>query len=170
MKVLGILVDEEGNYKTFGKWAKREERDINNCDHWHDDSFRNEISNTEWFNNMNLPYDRSKNFSNQLDVFAKSGKIVITNAMENEEEKDSIRLVITTPEEMTLEQINFLLEKKKYLQDFDKDNISVIDVFDRNEDYKIVQEFYDLKIFYKYLKHKLIEKFKKKNNKVKVKN
>ena len=100
MKALGILVDEEGNYRTFGKWRNRKKRSINCCDDWHDDSFRNDIRDTEWFNNLNIPYDDSIQFSNQLDLFGRHGKIIITNGMDEEDETDFIRLIITAPDKI----------------------------------------------------------------------
>ena len=72
MDELGIIIDQDGNHMSFGKWRERKLRVNENPDDWHDDSFRNTVYNTPWFQNLGIPYVLSDtiNLHNQMDKFA----------------------------------------------------------------------------------------------------
>lgn len=154
MEELGIIIDQNGNSMNFGKWRPREIRQNDNPNDWHDDSFLEMIYHTEWFQSLGIPYDLKKKFHNQLDLFAKCGIVVVVN--NKEDGKGSI--VLVSPNSITLEQIQVLLDKKTDLINFENGNFSFIDVFDVDEDYTILENFYHITDYYNYLENLLIEK------------
>ena len=153
MEELGIIIDQDGNYMSFGKWKPRELRMDENQTDWHDDSFKCEIYPTEWFQNLNIPYIFSDKigFHNQLDMFAKHGILVIVN--NSEDDKNS--LVVASPSNISSKQIQVLLDMKEKLINFENDNISFIDVLDVNEDYVVLDSFYHISDYYNYLENLL---------------
>ncbi len=151
MNELGIVVAPNGEYRSFGEWMKRDLRSIANETHWHTNSFMNQIYPTSWFQDLNIPYNKSKEFHTQLDVFAKSGCVIIVNSREDSSTCGESRFIITAPDSITDEQINFFIDKKKEFIDFGADYYSFIDILDTNEEYEIIQSFYNIVNYYEYL-------------------
>lgn len=157
MEELGIIVDQNGNYMTFGKWVPVKLRDDNDPCVKHDSAFKKEVYNTDWFQSLGVPYVISKDihFHNQLDVFAKAGILVIVN-----NSNDNVpSFAIASPSSITDAQIQFLLNKKDEFISFENNNVSFIDVVDVDDDYNILNSFYRIKDYYEYL-DKLIEERK----------
>lgn len=69
MDELGIIISQSGESMSFGKWKERELRNNDNPEDWHTDSFMKEVYPTPWFQNLKIPYDLTKEFQNQLDLF-----------------------------------------------------------------------------------------------------
>lgn len=157
MEELAIIIDQNGDYMSFGKWIPSKLRDDDDPDVWHDKAFRKHILPTEWFQNLGIPYIVSDkiHFHNQLDVFARNGLVAIVNNSEN----DNKSIVLASPNTITDEQIDFLLSKKDTLINFENNNTSFIDVFDVREEYSIVESFFHIADYYDYL-DKIIEERK----------
>ena len=154
MEELGIIVDQNGNYMSFGKWVTVKLRDDKDPSVKHDSAFTQQVYKTEWFQSLQVPYIVSENvhFHNQLDVFAKAGILIIVNNTND----DIPSFAIASPSSITDAQIQFLLNKKNEFISFEDNNISFIDVFDVNDDYNILNEFYHITDYYDYI-DKLIE-------------
>lgn len=97
MDELGIIINQNGESISFGKWKLRELRDTNNNEDWHTSSFLEQVYPTTWFQNLGIPYDLTKEFQTQLDLFARFGCIVIANSRENSNNVGESRLVIASP-------------------------------------------------------------------------
>lgn len=151
MDELGIIINQNGESMSFGKWKERELRNTDNPEDWHTDSFLTQVYSTPWFQSLGIPYDLTKEFQNQLDLFARYGCIVITNSRENSGNVGESRLVIASPNTITEEQIQALDEKRKNFIEFANGHYSFIDIFDVNEEYTILEEFYSIKDYYDYL-------------------
>ena len=126
-------------------------RNDNNPEDWHTDSFMETVYPTAWFQSLNVPYDTSKQFQNQLDVLAKCGIVVLANAKEESSKVGESRIVAEIPSTITDEQINSLYQKREKLIDFENGHYSYIDIMDVNEDYFPIKTFYSIKDFYAYL-------------------
>lgn len=151
MEELGIIINQYREEMSFGKWKIRELRNDNNPEDWHTDSFMETVYPTAWFQSLNVPYDTSKQFQNQLDVLAKCGIVVLANAKEESSKVGESRIVAEIPSTITDEQINSLYQKREKLIDFENGHYSYIDIMDVNEDYFPIKTFYSIKDFYAYL-------------------
>lgn len=158
MDELGIIIDQDGNHMSFGKWRERKLRVNENPDDWHDDSFRNTVYNTPWFQNLGIPYVLSDtiNFHNQMDKFAQNGVIVIANSKEESKTPGESRIIMAVPNTITDEQINYLMSKRQDFITFENGHYSFIDVLTTGQEYEVVESFYHITDFYNYL-DKLIE-------------
>lgn len=165
MDELGIIVDQKGNYMSFGKWRCRELRDINQPDDWHDDSFKKTVYCTEWFQNLNIPYILSEDitFQNQLTNFAENGTLVIANSKEDSNKPGELRIIMAVPDPMTDEQINYLLNKKNDFINFENGHYSFIDIISVGQEFNIVESFYHITDFYNYLDELISSKGQRKN-------
>lgn len=151
MDELGIIINQNGESISFGKWKPRELRDINNNEDWHTTSFLEQVYPTTWFQNLGIPYDLTKEFQNQLDLFARYGCVVIANSREDSNTVGESRLVITSPDTITNSQIQALNERRDAFLEFGNGHYSFIDIFDTNEEYSIINSFYNIKDYYHYL-------------------
>ncbi|MDD6224109.1 MAG: hypothetical protein PUB18_03820 [bacterium] len=158
MDELGMIINQNGESMSFGKWRLRELRQPDHADDWHTDSFMQTVYPTKWFQDLGLPYNPNQEFHNQLDLFAKHGIIVLANAKENSKQVGESRIVMATPNSITDLQIEALMNKRNSLIQFEHGHISFIDVFDTNEDYVIVESFYSIKDYYHYLDQMLENK------------
>lgn len=153
MEELGIIIDQDGNYMSFGKWRPREMRDIDYSDDWHDDSFKKTVYYTDWFQNLGIPYILNDNisFHNQLITFAENGIVVIANTKENSTDLGERRITMAVPDSMTEEQINYLLSKKEEFINYESNHYSFIDVLSIGQDFNIVESFCRITDFYNYI-------------------
>ena len=151
MDELGIIINKNGESMSFGKWKERELRDENNPEDWHTDSFLKEVYPTPWFQKLKIPYDLTKEFQKQLDLFARCGCIIIANSKENSNNVGESRLVIASPDTITEEQIEALNERREDFLEFANGHYSFIDIFDTNEEYFIIESFYNIEDYYNYL-------------------
>lgn len=151
MDELGIIINQNRESMSFGKWKPRELRNENNSDDWHTDSFLKQVYPTTWFQNLGIPYNLTKEFQNQLDLFARYGCVAIANSRENSNSVGESRLVITSSNTITEEQIQALNEKREAFLEFGNGHYSFIDIFDVNEEYSILEEFYNINDYYHYL-------------------
>lgn len=151
MDELGIIINQNGESISFGKWKSREFRDEHNPEDWHTDSFLNQVYSTTWFQNLGIPYDLTKEFQKQLDLFARYGCIIIANSKENSNSVGESRLVIASPNTITEEQIQALNEKREAFLEFGNGHYSFIDIFDITEEYSIIDSFYTINDYYNYL-------------------
>lgn len=151
MDELGMIINQNGESISFGKWKPREFRNINNSEDWHTDSFLQKVYPTTWFQSLGIPYDTTKNFQNQLDLFARYGCVVIANSRENSNNVGESRLVITSPNTITDEQIQALNQRREAFLEFGNGHYSFIDIFDTNEEYSIINSFYNINDYYNYL-------------------
>lgn len=156
MDELGIIINQNGESISFGKWKPREFRDEHNPEDWHTDSFLKQVYPTTWFQSLEIPYDLTQEFQNQLDLFAKFGYVVIANSRENSNSVGESRLVIASPNTITEEQIQTLNEKREAFLEFGNGHYSFIDIFDTSEEYSIIDSFYNIEDYYHYL-DKLVE-------------
>ena len=99
MKELGVIIDENGNYMSFGKWKPINDRADEESIDWHNNSFINEVYHTKWFKDLNVPITINEeiHFQNQLDVFAKKRKIVINNIKEGTNKPGESSFMIVMP-------------------------------------------------------------------------
>lgn len=149
MKELGIIINQNGEYVNFGEWVPRETKDKSNPKHWHDEGFLHDIYNMEWYQELNIPYDETKRFTSQLEVFAKCGIIIINNIKEEEKTGDSQALQMVLPAVITSEQITTMNDLKEKLTFWAGDCFSIIDIID--EDGNILDDFYNINDYYEYL-------------------
>lgn len=151
MEELGIIINQYGEEMSFGKWRIRKLRNDKNPEDWHTDSFKKTVYPTAWFQSLNVPYDISIGFHNQLHVLAKCGIAVLANSKEESESEGESRIVAAIPNTITEEQINSLYQKREKLIAFENGHRSFIDIMDVNEDYLPIKSFYSIKDFYAYL-------------------
>lgn len=151
MDELGIIINQNGESISFGKWKPREFRNESNSEDWHTDSFLNRVYPTNWFQNLGVPYDTTKEFQTQLDLFARFGCVAITNSRENSNSVGESRLVITSPDTITEEQIQALNDRRENFLAFGNGHYSFIDIFDTSEEYSIINSFYNIEDYYHYL-------------------
>ena len=156
MDELGIIINQNGESISFGKWKLRELRDTNNNEDWHTTSFLEQVYPTIWFQSLGIPYDLTKEFQNQLDLFARYGCVVIANSRENSNNVGESRLVIASPNTITEEQIQALNDRREAFLEFGNGHYSFIDIFDTSEEYSIIDSFYNIEDYYHYL-DKLVE-------------
>lgn len=168
MEELGILVDENGRYMSFGTWVSYEKKDLDNPEHWHGTIFNKKVYPTSWFKNQNLPYSKDIEWQRQLNVFAENGKIIINNNKMYTGDINTIKLSMCIPNTLTIGQILFLLKREREFKEHTKDGFCCIDVLEVNEDFNIINTFYDIDKFYTYVKKYLLESLSK-ENKQKVK-
>ena len=162
MDELGIIIDQDGNYMGFGKWRERELRVNENPNDWHDDSFKNTVYYTPWFQNLGIPdiLSDTTNFHNQIDKFAQNGIIVIANAKEKSNTPGESRIIMAVPSTITNEQIAYLMSKREDFTTFENGHYSFIDILSTGEEYEVEKAFYHITNFYDYL-DKLIKTRKK---------
>lgn len=153
MKELGVIIDENGNYMSFGKWKPIDDRSDEESIDWHNNSFIKEVYNTKWFKDLNIPIiiNEEIHFQNQLDVFAKKGKIVINNIKEGTNKPGESSFMIVMPNNITDKQIDFFLERELEYKEYGKGLFAFIDIFNVNEDYDIKEHFYNIDDLYNYL-------------------
>lgn len=149
MDELGIIINQNGEYMTFGTWVPRALREDNNNSHWHDQSFKCELYHTEWFKNLEIPFDDTKWVTSQLDVLAQYGIITILNLKNSDDSKDEIALQIVSPNNITEEQNNTMNNLKEKLTTWIEGNSCIADTIDENNE--IVNEFYNIDEYYTYL-------------------
>lgn len=126
-------------------------RNNDNPEDWHTDSFLTQVYPTVWFQSLGIPYDLTKEFQNQLDLFARCGCVVVANSREKSDNVGESRLVIASPDTITEEQINALNERKEDFIKFANGHYSFIDIFDTDEEYSIIESFYNIEDYYNYL-------------------
>ena len=156
MDELGIIINQNGESMSFGKWKPRELRKEENPDDWHTDSFMKTIYPTEWFQSLGIPYKKKKELQTQLDLFARYGLIIIANSKEESNQVGENRIIMTVPDTITDEQIQTLMNRKESFIEFENGHVSFIDVFDATKEYAILESFYSIKDYYDYL-DKLLE-------------
>ena len=159
MKELGILVDETGKYMEFGTWVKYEDKDPNNYEQSHDTAFLKKVYPTTWFKNLNIPYNITKPFHGQLEVFAENGKMIINNWVTSDE-KNALRLAMSIPNELSIQQILFLLKNKMKFKNHIGNGACIIDILKVHDDFNIINTFFDIDRFYTYIMEALISMFK----------
>jgi len=151
MNELGIIINKNGEYLAFGTWVPRNNKNINDNSHWHDDSFRYDVCSTEWFQNLGIPFDSSKGVTGQLDILAQNGLICIINIKNEENCVDSTAIQITAPENITEEQSSTMDCLKEKLTNWTKDNTSFIDLIDENGEY--TDNFNNINDYYEHLEN-----------------
>jgi len=154
MKELALIINQNGEYMSFGTWKPNNLRKKENSDDWHDECFREKVYPTEWFQNLGIPYNEDLSFYNQLPMFAKCGIVVVINDT-NEVDKGSF--IIVAPNTITNEQIQILFDKKEDFINFENNN-SLIDILDVDQDYDVLQSFYHINDYYDYLENILTER------------
>lgn len=154
MKELAIIINQNGEYLSFGTWKPNELRDKDNDEDWHDKCFRKSVYQTEWFQNLGIPYDEDLSFYNQLPMFAKCGIITIINDTNDFSEGS---FIVAAPDTVTDEQIQVMQEMRDYFISFEN-NTSLIDVLKVDDDYTILESFYHIKDYYDYLDKIMEEK------------
>lgn len=151
MEELGIVIAPNGEYMKFGKWSPRVERDEEDSNVWHSDSFLSQVYPTPWFQQLHIPYNDTWEIHRQIDNFAKNGTIIILNNQELSKGKLRTGIVLAGPIDMTPEQIATLEQEKERLITFENDDYSFIDLFNENGEYDIERSFYHLTDFYEYI-------------------
>lgn len=73
----GIFIDKEGISHPFGTMKLAHASELKN-DNYHDDAFKKDILNTDWFQNLNFEY--SGNINADIKRLAQIGIITIINA------------------------------------------------------------------------------------------
>lgn len=71
MSVLGFFMTPDGDVLPFGEWVESVDGD-NRCQ-LHDTSFEDDVSNSEEFLALNLPYNKKTNIMLQAPVFTQYG-------------------------------------------------------------------------------------------------
>ena len=152
MKELGIILNEKGEFMSFGKWKPIDERCDDEFD-WHNDSFMNEVYPTKWFKNLNIPLtiNDEMHFQNQLDLFARKGNIVIINIKEGTNSPGESSFTIVMPNKITDRQIDFFMKRELEYREFGKDLFAFIDIFDTTKEYDVKEHFYSIDDLYNYL-------------------
>jgi len=158
MNELGIIINQKGESMSFGKWRPRELRQEDNPNDWHDDSFLQTVYSSKWFQDLGIPYDLNKGFHNQLDMFARCGIIIIANSCENSIDPGERRIIMTSPNVITDEQISFLLDKKDELTTFENGHFAFIDILDINDELAEPKSFYHITDYYEYLDKMIMER------------
>ena len=163
MKELGVIIDENGNYMSFGKWKPINDRADEESIDWHNNSFINEVYHTKWFKDLNVPITINEeiHFQNQLDVFAKKRKIVINNIKEGTNKPGESSFMIVMPNNITDKQIDFFLERELEYKEYSKGLFAFIDIFNIDKEYDIKEHFYNIDDLYNYL-YELKDKKKQK--------
>ena len=145
MNELGMIINQNGEYMSFGVWDPQK-NDL------HAQSFIKDIYNTEWFEQLGIPYNPEKDFHNQLDLFAQYKAIVILNAKEDYDSPTENRFIISSPENFTEEQINTLNSFREKFISFEDGHYSFIDIVSSTGEY--LQNFYSIKDYYNYIDEK----------------
>ena len=151
MEELGIIIAPNGEYMKFGKWIPRTERNEEDSNVWHSDSFLSQVYPTPWFQQLHIPYNDTWEIHRQIDNFAKNGTIILLNNQEISKDKLRTGIVIAGPIDMTPEQIATLEQEKERLVTFENNDYSFIDLFNENGEYDIERSFYHLTDFYDYI-------------------
>ncbi len=151
MEELGIIIAPNGEYMKFGKWIPRTERNEEDSNVWHSDSFLSQVYPTPWFQQLHIPYNDTWEIHRQIDNFAKNGTIIILNNQEISKDKLRTGIVLAGPIDMTPEQIATLEQEKERLVTFENNDYSFIDLFNENGEYDIERSFYHLTDFYDYI-------------------
>ncbi len=151
MEELGIIIAPNGEYMKFGKWIPRTERNEEDSNVWHSDSFLSQVYPTPWFQQLHIPYNDTWEIHRQIDNFAKNGTIILLNNQEISKDKLRTGIVLAGPIDMTPEQIATLEQEKERLVTFENNDYSFIDLFNENGEYDIERSFYHLTDFYDYI-------------------
>ena len=142
----GIFIDIDGSEHAFGTMKYAHVSDLDD-DNYHDDAFRKDILNTEWF--KSLGFDYSGNINADIAGLAEIGIITLINACSlNPNGTHYNSYVIAIPENLSDNQRDFLEEEYSYIKSvIDSDQAylfgEVINDSGENNTFYYLDELYD---------------------------
>lgn len=141
-----IFIDIDGGEHAFGTMKYAHVSDLDD-DNYHDDAFRKDILNTEWF--KSLGFDYSGNINADIAGLAEIGIITLINACSlNPNGTHYNSYVIAIPENLSDNQRDFLEEEYSYIKSvIDSDQAylfgEVINDSGENNTFYYLDELYD---------------------------